>query len=59
MLAAWPAAGPAFAVKEITAHPLDLANARFLLFRGQDPANPFVAGERSQVHPYRQDLRVG
>ncbi len=53
MFAPRPAAGPAFAVKQVRANPLDLASARFLLFRGLDPANPFVACEGCETGPRR------
>ena len=59
MLAARPAARAAFSFEEISANSLDLTISRFLLFRGQDPTNPFVACQRREAGPRRQDLRVG
>ncbi len=53
MFAPRPAAGPALAVEEIALDPLDLASARFLLFRGLDPANPIVASKRRETGPRR------
>jgi hypothetical protein len=59
MRAPWPATRPAFAIKQVGADPYDLAGPRLLFLGGQDPANPLVAGERRQIHPCRQSLRVG
>jgi hypothetical protein len=59
MLAPGPAAGPAFAVEEITLYALDLAGPRLLFLGHFDPANPLVAGERREIDPCRQGLCVG
>jgi hypothetical protein len=59
VLAPWPAAGPALSIQQITANALKFAKARFLLFCGQDPAEPLVSCQWCEVSPRRQRLRVG
>src|SRR3954469_8084577 len=54
MLAAGPATGPALAVAQAFAAPGDPLAPRFGLFRGLDPADPFVASQRRNVAPGRQ-----
>ncbi len=59
MWAARPTARPAFAVLEVLAAPDDALRSRLGLFGGVDPADPFIAGERRNIPPGRQRLRIG
>lgn len=53
-----PAAGAAFAGEEVFTDAHELAVACLFLFRNLDPADPFVAGERGEIDPRRQHIRV-
>jgi hypothetical protein len=53
MRAAWPAAGPALARRQILATPVDALAAGLRLLRGFDPADPLVARERRDIEPGR------
>ena len=51
MRAAGPATGPALAVPEVGAAPVDPARARFRFLGQLDPADPLIARERRDVLP--------
>ena len=40
-------------------HPINMLRSGFRLLDGDDPADPFVAGERRQTIPSRQRARIG
>ena len=57
MRTARPTTGAAFARLKILDRALDSAAARCLLFRRDDPTNPFVPRQRGQILPSRLRLR--
>jgi len=57
--AAYPAARPAHAVLQLRDHPLNVFIACLLLLYSDCPADPLVAGERGDILPQPQRLRVG
>ena len=58
MLATRPAAGPALAGFQAFTSPSDAFLPGLILFRGIDPADPFIAGERGDVFPSCQGGRI-
>src|SRR5678815_1995111 len=54
MRAARPAAWPALALSQALASPGNTLAPCLGFFRGFDPANPFVAGERRNILPRRK-----
>jgi len=53
MRASWPAARPAHALDEFRAHALDVLLPRLRFLHRNRPADPLIAGQRSDVLPCR------
>lgn len=51
VVAAEPATRAAFVLQQFSNCPLDMIAARLRLFVGDDPADPFIAGQRRQILP--------
>ena len=59
MRAAWPAAGAADAFFQLRNQPFEMFFRGLVLFDDDDPADPFVAGQRCDVFPCRQYSSIG
>jgi hypothetical protein len=53
-----PAAWPALSVSQVLATPIEALAPGLLLFGGFNPADPFVAGQRSYVFPGIEGFRI-
>lgn len=59
MRATRPATRPAYSFFQLRAHSLDVLHSGFRLLDGDNPADPFIAGERGNVLPLCQRGGVG
>src|SRR5438105_9290224 len=59
MGAAKPTTRPPLPLQQLGLHSLDVLASRFGFLRPEHPTDPFIAGERREALPRRQNLWVG